>query len=140
VAVTVVSLLAACAGPVTRGGTLYTEGRYVDAASVLESAEREVVTASPSERATYGLYRGMTLLALGDLRGAERWLSVARRLQARDAEVLSPSESELLDAGERAVLRARERRAAEHRAATAPSSVAAVEPPPPAPASATANP
>jgi tetratricopeptide (TPR) repeat protein len=112
---------------VTRGSTLYAEGRYVDAASVFESAERQLASDSPSEQATYGLYRGMTLLALGDWRGAERWLTSARRLTMEDAEVLGPGEQKLLGDGEHLVARARERAANRSRATSSQVSVATVE-------------
>src|SRR5690606_10875377 len=65
----------ACTGNVKRGHALYSEGYYVEAAEVFERNERRLSEWPPDKRAAYGLYRGMTLLELGDLRGAGRWLA-----------------------------------------------------------------
>src|SRR5688572_17609889 len=67
-------LLSACTFYVHRGSDLYFQGRYIEAAQVLEQTESRLTEADPVERAEYGLYRGVTLLRLGDLDGALRWL------------------------------------------------------------------
>ncbi len=69
--------LAGCGSYVKRGTALYADGRYVEAAEVFERTEYRLQDASPRERADYGLYRGMTLLVLGDLHNAQRWLAYA---------------------------------------------------------------
>ncbi len=90
-------LFAACTHYVGRGGDLYYEGRYIEAAHVLEMSETRVTSASPLEQASYGLYRGATLLRLGDLEGAERWLSYARQRVHLHPGTLSPDQTELLE-------------------------------------------
>lgn len=88
-------LLAACSHYVNRGGELYYQGRYVEAAHVLEKSEPRLSEASRQERAAYGLFRGATLLRLGDLAGASHWLEYARELSA-EAAALSDEQRELL--------------------------------------------
>jgi hypothetical protein len=79
-----------------RGGDLYNQGRYIEAAHVLEKTEPQLTGASPLEQASYGLYRGATLLRLGDLEGAMRWLEYCRRLEATRPGVLRTNQLELL--------------------------------------------
>ena len=85
-----------CTHYVGRGSDLYYQGRYIEAAHVLEMSEPRLTGASQVERATYGLYRGATLLRLGDLEGAERWLDYSQTVSARHPDVLRPDEIELL--------------------------------------------
>jgi hypothetical protein len=73
--------LGACEGYVKRGSTLYTERRYVEAAEVFERTENRLTESTPRQRAEYGLYRGLTLLVLGDLIHAERWLAYAHEIE-----------------------------------------------------------
>ena len=87
----------ACTHSVGRGSELYYEGRYIEAAHVLEMSEARVTSAPPLEQAVYGLYRGATLLRLGDLEGAERWLGYARQRVQQHPGTLSPAQAELLD-------------------------------------------
>ena len=68
----------ACASNNDRGNVLYADGRYVEAAEVFEHNEVSVATLDGRERARYGLYRGMTLLKLGDIDGAAKWLYYAQ--------------------------------------------------------------
>src|SRR5262245_9468496 len=70
--------VAACGGYyVTRGADLYADGRYVEAAEVFERTEYRLVNSSPEQRAQYAVFRGATLLALGDLTQSHRWLAFA---------------------------------------------------------------
>jgi tetratricopeptide (TPR) repeat protein len=71
----------ACSSYVKRGSALYAEGRYVEAAEVFERTEHRLRDSSPRECAEYGLYRGLTLLVLGDLRNAHRWLTYAYQVE-----------------------------------------------------------
>jgi hypothetical protein len=69
-------LLFNCAGStLNRGADFYAQGRYIDAAQIFEHSEGELVGYDGAERAHYGLYRGATLLALGDVDDAQHWLS-----------------------------------------------------------------
>jgi hypothetical protein len=74
---------AGCSSYVKRGGALYAEGRYVEAAEVFEHTESQLGRASTREKAEYGTYRGLTLLVLGDLPNAHRWLGYAYQLEQR---------------------------------------------------------
>jgi tetratricopeptide (TPR) repeat protein len=91
--------LAACSGYVKRGSALYSDGRYVEAAEVFERTEYRLSEADSRERAEYGLYRGMTLLVLGDLRNAQGWLAYAYEVDRRDPGALRADRRALLDRG-----------------------------------------
>lgn len=107
-----VFLLSACTFYVHRGSDLFYQGRYIEAAQVLEQTETRLVEADPVERAEYGLYRGATLLRLGDLDGALRWLEYARIWESRHPGALDAQERELLEEQSIAVRSDLERRAA----------------------------
>jgi tetratricopeptide (TPR) repeat protein len=92
-------LLAACGGSVRRGATLYSDGRYIEAAEVFERTERQLNEMSPRERAEYGVYRGMTLLVLGDLRHAHRWLTYAYQVEQYAPGSLGSDRRSLLERG-----------------------------------------
>lgn len=81
---------------VTRGADLYAGGHYVEAAEVFERTEPRLDASSPNERARYGLYRGATLLALGDTRRAAEWLHYSRELARVEQRSLSEDEQILL--------------------------------------------
>lgn len=85
-----------CTHYVDRGSDLYYQGRYIEAAHVLEKTEPRLTGASHIEQAAYGLYRGATLLRLGDLEGADRWLGYCQSVASRYPEVLRTDERELL--------------------------------------------
>lgn len=106
------SLLFACTFYVHRGSDLYYQGRYIEAAQVLEQTESRLVEADPVEHAEYGLYRGATLLRLGDLDGALRWLDYARLWDSRHPGALDAQQRELLDEQSIALRSDLERRAA----------------------------
>jgi tetratricopeptide (TPR) repeat protein len=93
------ALLVACGGHVRRGATLYADGRYIEAAEVFERTEHRLTQVSTRERAEYGLYRGMTLLVLGDLRNAHRWLTYAYQIERYDPGSLTNERRALLDRG-----------------------------------------
>lgn len=105
-------LLSACTFYVHRGSDLYYQGRYIEAAQVLEQTESRLVEADAVERAEYGLYRGATLLRLGDLDGALRWLEYARLWDSRHPGALDAQQRELLDEQSIALRSDLERRAA----------------------------
>jgi hypothetical protein len=94
-----VLLTSACgAHYVSRGATLYGDGRYVEAAEVFERTENRLATSSASERARFGLYRGATFLKLGDGVHAARWLGYARSVVSSDPGALGADETALLEA------------------------------------------
>ena len=91
---------------------MYHQGRYIEAAHVLEMSERRLKEADDDERATYGLYRGATLFRLGDIDGARRWLEYSERLCVSHPKVLEGDEHELLEETMIAVRADLDRRAA----------------------------
>lgn len=91
--------LTACEGYVRRGSTLYADGRYIEAAEVFERTEERLPESTPREKAEYGLYRGMTLLVLGDLDNARRWLGYAYQMERAQPGTLRHDRRVLLDRG-----------------------------------------
>jgi hypothetical protein len=85
---------------VQRGTNLYGKGRYVEAAEVFERTENRLPALDDSGRARYGLYRGLTLLVLGDLAGARHWFSYARDVERQHAGALGAERLALLERGE----------------------------------------
>jgi hypothetical protein len=81
---------------VNRGADLYAGGRYIEAAEVFERTEKRLNGTSSPERARYGLYRGATLLALGDGARAEAWLTYSARILQTDPGALSDDENVML--------------------------------------------
>jgi tetratricopeptide (TPR) repeat protein len=78
-----IGLLSACASNNDRGRVLFAEGRFIEAAEVFEHSESQLEELTQQEHARYGLYRGMTLLRLGDFDGAAQWLHYARTVESR---------------------------------------------------------
>lgn len=89
----------ACSPYVTRGSSLYQDGRYIEAAEVFERTEYRLHESSPRVQAEYGLYRGLTFLRLGDLASAREWLSFAYTVERKNPGTLSTDEVALLDRG-----------------------------------------
>jgi hypothetical protein len=88
----------ACTYFVSRGSDLYAQGRYIEAAQVLEQTEYRLASSRDAdEHAEYGLYRGATLLRLGDLDGAQRWLEYAQQWEQRHPGALRDDERDLLE-------------------------------------------
>lgn len=67
-----------CSSPLTEARTSFDEARYPDAAAEFRALRPEGLDAT--ELFQYALYRGLTHLALGDARPAQRWLGLAKRL------------------------------------------------------------
>ncbi len=89
-------LLPGCANATQHGRTLYNEGRLVEAAEIFEHGEPRLVQLDPKTRVNYGLYRGATLLKLGDLDGASRWLYFAQQAETRSPGSLESSDALML--------------------------------------------
>jgi tetratricopeptide (TPR) repeat protein len=92
-------LLAACSSYVKRGEVLYADGRYIEAAEVFERTEGRIGEASLRQRAEYGMYRGLTLLVLGDFSNAQRWMNYAYGVERAAPGSLSSDRRALLDRG-----------------------------------------
>ncbi len=95
-AVTALLLSTGCGSPVSRGTVLYRQQNYIEAAEAFEHTQGRLVAMEPVERARYGLYRGLTFIALGDLRGAERWLDYAEAMQRAQPTLLPVEDRALL--------------------------------------------
>lgn len=66
--------LPGCASPLGAAVDAFEAGRLPDAAAEFRALEPELAKLDPRERARYALFFGLTQLALGDLKQAERWL------------------------------------------------------------------
>ena len=100
VAVGVALSLSGCArDPVQRGTNLYADGYFIEAAEVFERTEDRLPDMSTEDQARYGLYRGLTLLVLGDLRGAHHWFSYAGNLENQHPGALGQQRLALLERG-----------------------------------------
>jgi hypothetical protein len=109
---TFASAITGCTHYVGRGSDLYYQGRYIEAAHVLEMSERQLRAADEEDRASYGLYRGATLFRLGDLDGARRWLEYSEQLSVAHPDMLRADQRELLQETMIAVRADLDRRAA----------------------------
>jgi hypothetical protein len=67
-------------------------GRLPQALGELRRLEPGLAAAGEADRARYGLYRGLTELALGDARAAERWLTSVKRSLDQDPGLLNATE------------------------------------------------
>ncbi len=88
-----------CGGYVHRGRHLYQEGRYIEAAEVLEQNERRVAEETPSQQAEYATYRGLSMLILGNYPEASRWMTFAYSLERARPGTLKPERKVELDRG-----------------------------------------
>jgi hypothetical protein len=81
-----------CAGPL--GGPLeaFHDGRLPEAAAGFRRLEPALDELSAADRARYALYRGLAHLGLGDARAADRWLSLAVRLERSDPQSFDATE------------------------------------------------
>jgi hypothetical protein len=71
---------AGCASPLSSAREAFDEARYPDAVAAFRRASAQLPELEQAELFEYALYRGLTHLALGDSRPAERWLLAAKRL------------------------------------------------------------
>lgn len=88
-----------CSAYVQHGRALYADARYIEAAEVFERTEERVAGSTPTEQAEYGLYRGLTLLVLGDQAGAARWLNYSHGIERSNPGALRGDQQELLSRG-----------------------------------------
>jgi hypothetical protein len=105
---------------VRRAESAYESGRYLEAAEDLAAHEQEVEQLPPAHRAQYGVYRGLSLLELGELEDAQRWLRYSATVEELAPGSLAPYQRMQLDRGLARIKK---------RSATAPSE-STPEPPP----------
>jgi tetratricopeptide (TPR) repeat protein len=123
------ALAIGCVSQVSRGQALYSDGRYVEAAHVFERTEHRLDDWSASERAEYGLYRGLTLMTLGDLGQAHHWLAYAYDVERRSPGALGEEQKNVAD---RAWFLLLQRVGETPQAPAAPNTAVAAHPAPPA--------
>jgi hypothetical protein len=90
------ALVPGCANATQRGRALYVDGRLIEAAEAFEHGEWQLAQLDAKARVRYGLYRGATLLQLGDLEGASRWLYFAQQAENHSPGSLEPSDAQML--------------------------------------------
>jgi hypothetical protein len=73
--------MVSCAGPLADAQSLFNKGQYPAAHQSLLALETASGSWSATDRATYALYRGLTLLALGDRGRAAMWLLEAKAVE-----------------------------------------------------------
>ena len=81
----------------------YASGRYPESLALLREAEPEQRAWPPARRLRYALYRGLAELAVGNARSALHWLSVVKRMDALNPELLAVSDRGRLDAAWRSL-------------------------------------
>jgi hypothetical protein len=102
-AVLMATLLGACASPLAPARQAFAEARYPDAIAAYRALGPQVPTLSQEQLFEYALYRGLSHLALGDSRPAERWLLVAKRLAESTPELATLEEQGRLNSAWRAM-------------------------------------
>jgi hypothetical protein len=81
-----------CASPLTPARQAFDEARYPDAVADYRALAPRVPELSRSQLFEYALYRGLSHLAMGDSRPAQRWLLVAKRLAEESPTLASNDE------------------------------------------------
>jgi hypothetical protein len=81
--------LAACSGPLADAEAQFAKGQYPAAHQELVGLEAESRTWNDAGRAEYALYRGLTLIALGDRGRATVWLREAKAIDDTHPNSLS---------------------------------------------------
>lgn len=84
-------------GNIGRAKTAYRQGRYLEAAERLQAEEPAVIELSEKNQAEYGLYRGLSLMMLGDAQGAQEWLAFTYNVERRRPGTLPPDQRALLE-------------------------------------------
>jgi hypothetical protein len=88
--------LASCGGPLADAEGQFHKGQYPAAHQALLALESASRCWSTTDRATYALYRGLTLLALGDRGRAAMWLFEAKVVEDERPGSLSGSDARRL--------------------------------------------
>jgi len=90
---------AGCGGYLGNARSAYHDGRYLEAAETLGEHEGEVAEMPPRKQADYGLYRGLSLMKLGDSVGAAEWLGFTATLEQQRPGTLRSEQLRQLAAG-----------------------------------------
>jgi hypothetical protein len=70
----------------------YQDGRYLEVAENLGGHEADVPALEPAKQATYGYYRGLSLMRLGDHDAANHWLQFAAEIEKQQPGSLLPAQ------------------------------------------------
>ncbi len=70
----------------------YQDGRYLEVAENLGDHEADVPQLEPGKQANYGLYRGLSLMRLGDQEAATHWLDFAADIEKKRPGSLLPEQ------------------------------------------------
>lgn len=92
-----VLLVLGCGSYLGNAQRAYQEGRYLEAAENLGKHEADVVRLEPAKQANYGLYRGLSLLKLGDHDAASQWLGFAAEIEKKSPGSLQPAQRRELE-------------------------------------------
>jgi hypothetical protein len=96
-------LLGGCGTPLSEARTSFDEARYPEATAAYRALAGAVPSFDEPELFEYALYRGLSHLALGDARPAERWLLCAKRLSEASPELATEDQRGRLLAAWRAM-------------------------------------
>ncbi|HEX6271981.1 MAG TPA: hypothetical protein VFZ53_03030 [Polyangiaceae bacterium] len=96
-------IVLACSGGLGAPLEAFHEGRLPEATAGFRRLEPSFSEFSRTEQARYALYRGLSHLGLGDAREADRWLTLAKRLERDDPACFDASEHGELDAAWRSL-------------------------------------
>jgi hypothetical protein len=83
------ALACGCSSPLTEARISYDEARYPDALAEYRALRPRLPALTRPQLFEYALYRGLSHLALGDARPAERWLVIAKRLAEESPDLAS---------------------------------------------------
>jgi hypothetical protein len=97
-ALATVATLGACGGPLAEGRSEFNAGHYPRAKQIFASIEAESRGYAEGDRAEYDLYRGLTLLSLGDRAQAGTWLREAKAIEDTRPGTLPPEDAQRLKA------------------------------------------
>jgi len=75
----------------------YQDGRYLEVAENLGGHEADVPRLEPAKQANYGLYRGLSLMRLGDQEAAIHWLDFAADIEKKLPGSLLPEQRKELE-------------------------------------------
>jgi hypothetical protein len=75
----------------------YQDGRYLEVAENLGVHEAEVPRLEPEKQASYGFYRGLSLMRLGDNEAATHWLDFAADVEKKRPGSLLPAQRRELE-------------------------------------------
>jgi len=81
-----------CGSPLQAARQAFDEARYPDAVAAFKALGARRPELGQTERFEYALYRGLSHLALGDARPAERWLLLAKRLSEASPGLATPEQ------------------------------------------------